>query len=100
LFEKFFPFCALSDSVMAIMALTKLYQARSQGQQVTKKYRKNDLPNHALQYNEYFCAWVGLHKAVDHGKKPLLRVCIVSIADALSAQYLEYHINSPFWCNS
>jgi hypothetical protein len=31
----------------------------------------------------YFPAWVGSHKAVGYGKDPLLRVCTVSIANAL-----------------
>jgi hypothetical protein len=74
LFKKFFPFRTLLDFVIAIAALTELYQACSWGQQVTKKYKENNLPcPAALQYAEYFFVRVGLHKAFGHGKEPLLR---------------------------
>jgi hypothetical protein len=48
--SKFFPFHTLPDSIVAIVALTNLYQAHSQGQQVTKKYRKKTTSPAAL-YN-------------------------------------------------
>jgi hypothetical protein len=82
--SKLFPFYTLPDSIIAIVALTNLYQARSQGDRVSKSLKnteKNNLPRRTLQYIEYFPAWVGSHKAI--GYEPLLRVCTTSIADAL-----------------